>query len=156
MCRLSLWVWPWPWSYKYWSYSYGDKHGLHCVPWCMFEVCQYYRLWHCADLDKHYRGFIVKHLDASSNPKKLLQSVKICNTQLVWLYLIGFLCWFIINHFCSSLALYYIFKWKIQGCILLSRFWFFPPCLRFFSPWRVASYFYVCDFLPHIAIKQCS
>ena len=37
----------------------------------------------CADFAKHYRGFIVKDLDASSYPKKLLLSVKVCNAQLV-------------------------------------------------------------------------
>ena len=43
-----------------------------------------------------------------------------------------------------------------QGCIFLSRFWFlFPPCLWFSSPRRVASSFYIHDFLPHIAIKLC-
>ena len=33
---------------------------------------------------------------------------------------------------------------------------FFPPCLCFSSPRRVALRFYIHDILPHIAIKLCS
>ena len=34
--------------------------------------------WH-ADVDNHYRGYIVKELNAASYPSKLLQAVKVYN-----------------------------------------------------------------------------
>ena len=42
----------------------------------------------------------------------------------------------------------------LQGCILLSRFWFFFPCLWFSSLRRVALHYKIYDFPPHKAKKQ--
>ena len=77
---------------------------------------------------------------------------------LCWFWLIVFTCFGLILIDCFKCGFRpYLFPFIfIQGCISLSHFWFFPPPGIIFFLHRVASRFYIYDFLPHIAIKQWS